>query len=525
MKVNKKILLYVLWLGCIFGGIYGFVKSTYSVSVDYYDRIHFISNGDAFVTFLNSDSADGVEKGPSPSETILLESQGKFALIDAGLANDGDSLNPNRANYVIDYLKEIGVKELEFVLITHVHYDHMGGANQIITNIPTKKLYVKSYYANDASTGTTKENNVKRWEKLYETASSQGIYQKINANFENKQLDLGNMSLFLYNTRNLQYYKACYGEDENINSIMTYITVNNKKIFLTGDIEKVENKNGNCSGVYGATCDEDTLMCANDGCTGGSITKCIVDKYNIKDLDLFKLPHHGYGSCDVDGILNPVSIVAGNWEEKIVYYYSGLTLSNGLKVGPVYNSSSCRAKYFSSYNVNDSEKKLYYVGDNNLIFDFTDGNMDIYTMTINETDSSVSFSDDVIVNKDRKQLSFLIKNLNVNNILEKINTEATVLVVDKDDNVKETTDLIKTGDKVQIYVSDELIEQYILVVKGDVTGDGVISLTDLQDIAKHFLGSKKIDKDEFISAGDMNSDNKISINDIIKLSKYMSNNS
>lgn len=353
------------------GGITASCNVYVESSSTVYDRIHFISNGNAFSTFLSSGDVDGKNTGPSPSEVILLESQGKFALIDSGLHNNhGDSLNEGRTDYVIEYLKKVGVKELEFMLITHVHYDHMGGATTIIKNVKTKKLYAKPYYGDEST------NDGKRWATLYDEAyTKQNIYQKINSDWENRQIELGNMDLFLYNTKNLQYYQACSEEDENINSIMTYITVNGRKIFLTGDMEKPSD--ASCKGVYNGTCDATSKTCSSLGCTKSSITACIVSEYNIENLDLFKLPHHGYGSCDVDGITmkSDGTLVATNWEDKVGYYYSGITV-NGSKVGPVYNSSSCRAKYFSSYTTEN--KRLYYVENRNLIFDFTNGDKKIY---------------------------------------------------------------------------------------------------------------------------------------------------
>ena len=334
-------------------------------SIKKFDRIHFIGHGTAFSSFVNGSNVSGT--GPSPSNTILLESNGKFALIDTGLANN-DSLNPNRTKNVVNYLKKVGVKELEFILITHVHYDHMGGATYILDNIPTKKLYMKVYYANDSSSGSAKTNNINRYNALYNKATSLGIFEKINANKEGNLITLGNMNINLYATKNMQYYEACYGEDENINSVITYITINGKKILLPADMEPTS-----------TTC----LKKFNSSCSGKSITQCVISKNNIKNIDLLELSHHGYSSCDINsGIiskLNPKNLVINNLEEKVKYYYSGITNSLGNKVGPVYGSStSCINKYFSGYATSDSNKNVFYVENNNLVFDFSNSTIKTY---------------------------------------------------------------------------------------------------------------------------------------------------
>lgn len=335
------------------------------VNVNNTAKIHFLGNGDSFSSFMNSSNVTG--GGPSPSETIILESNGKFALIDAGLSNSNAD-NPNRAKAIIKYLKRIGANELEFMLITHVHYDHMGGASYVLDNMKIKKLYSKVYYANDKSTGTTKSNNTKRYETLYNKAIEKNIFQKVNANLEGKSIDLGIMDIYLYATKNLLYYNECYNEDENINSIITYIVVNGKKILLTGDMEPTT-----------TTC----LKKFNSNCSGKSITECVVKTNNISKIDLLKLPHHGYSSCDINSNivskLSTKNIVIPNWSKKINYYYKGIENDNGVSIGPYYDGySSCRGKYFSSYSNSGSNRSSYYINEKNFVFDFSGDNMKVY---------------------------------------------------------------------------------------------------------------------------------------------------
>ena len=48
----------------------------------------------------------------------------------------------------MEYLKKLGVKELEFIILTHIHSDHVGGATYIMKNITTKKVYMKEFFTN-----------------------------------------------------------------------------------------------------------------------------------------------------------------------------------------------------------------------------------------------------------------------------------------------------------------------------------------------------------------------------------------
>lgn len=336
-----------------------------TVTVKDYDKIHFIGNGNAFTTFINGDKVSG--GGPSPSETVVLESNGKFALIDAGLPN-GVSGNKNRATNVVNYLKKIGATQLEFVIITHIHADHVGGANYIIGKIPAKKVYMKTYLGKDNASSSTITENFNRYNKLYNTAKSAGAFEEIDASSEGKTITLGSMQIKILAAKNIMRYSECQGDDENTNSIFTYITVNGKKIMMTGDAKAVS---------------EGCLKKFNPSCSGKSITECVINKNNINNIDILKVPHHGYISCDINsnivGKLQPKYIVVGNWQQKVEYYYYGVINSSGKKVGPLSTKAneSCVARHFKDYSIGGTNKRVVYVNNNNVVFDLTD-NIKVY---------------------------------------------------------------------------------------------------------------------------------------------------
>lgn len=99
------------------------------------------------IYFLNTGGADA----------ILIESDGKFALVDA--AEDSDNprgfpelIYDGTEDYVVDAVRKIAGDEkgkavLEFVLGTHSHSDHIGGFDTLILdeNITVKTAYIKKY--------------------------------------------------------------------------------------------------------------------------------------------------------------------------------------------------------------------------------------------------------------------------------------------------------------------------------------------------------------------------------------------
>ena len=67
------------------------------------------------------------------ADSILLECEDEFMLIDGGNRED--------SQLVVSYLEQQGVTELEAVVCTHAHEDHVGGLPGVLAVYPTKAVY------------------------------------------------------------------------------------------------------------------------------------------------------------------------------------------------------------------------------------------------------------------------------------------------------------------------------------------------------------------------------------------------
>ena len=81
--------------------------------------------------------------------------------------------------------------------------------------------------------------------------------------------------------------------------------------------------------------------------------------------------------------------------------------------------------------------------------------------------------------------------------------------------------LIGTGNKVNIYLDDELVVSYIAVVKGDTTGDGKVIVGDVAKLYQ-YLKKKITMEDHFVIAGNVvDVDNEIKVGDVAKLYQFV----
>ena len=70
-------------------------------------------------------------------DCILLECDGHAAMIDAGF--------DNTANDILSALADKGIDTLDFLLLTHMDKDHVGGADKFLENLTIGAVYTPDY--------------------------------------------------------------------------------------------------------------------------------------------------------------------------------------------------------------------------------------------------------------------------------------------------------------------------------------------------------------------------------------------
>ena len=200
------------------------------------------------------------------SDCILICSEGKYGIIDATLSS--------KASRVVKHLKELGVTELEFIIVSHNHGDHMGGYSKIAKEIPIKTMYVK--------------RTDKGYGDMVKTAKKHGT--TVISGKSLKPFDMGNIHFDFYSTKDYRYSGDF---NENVNCLGAVATVKGKKIYFAGDMQNDKNRK-----IYP---ERDTAK-------------------KIGKVNIYKCAHHCYSaqnnSTEAINALKPLSAVATNHKNR-----------------------------------------------------------------------------------------------------------------------------------------------------------------------------------------------------------------
>lgn len=156
-----------------------------------------------------------IDVGQGDSELIRLKDSGIDILIDAGTRSTKQEL--------ADYLKELGVDDIDILIGTHPHEDHIGGMAKIIEEFPIGTLYLPE--TSDEMTPTTKT-----YESLLDAVEKMDVTMR-TASAGDVLLEEGNISFKVLSPSHTDY--------DNLNdySIVTRLKVGDTAFLFQGDAE------------------------------------------------------------------------------------------------------------------------------------------------------------------------------------------------------------------------------------------------------------------------------------------------
>lgn len=166
-------------------------------------RVHFIDIGDGLC--------------------VLVESNGKFALIDTGKL--GTAINKGS----LEYIKSLGVEDIDYFIITHHHSDHNGECERFLNNFNVKNVYTRQPDWSKMPAVETGWQTKVYFDRFYNKLKSQG--KDFITPSERQTLWMSNeCALEIFNTGFNNY------AEYNDLSFGVLVRVGARRLFIAGDI-------------------------------------------------------------------------------------------------------------------------------------------------------------------------------------------------------------------------------------------------------------------------------------------------
>ena len=220
---NKKYIIYFLILTILHKSIYYFDSSFKIVLLD-------VGQGDSILI-----------RFPHNSSNILIDT--------GGIINSSYSILINKT---IPYLKSIGITNIDYLILSHGDYDHMGESINLVENFKVEKVIFNCGEFNELE------------QELIKVLDKKKIpyYSCV------KELNVDNNKLYSLNNKD-------YG-NENDNSSVIYTKLNNHKFLFMGD-------------------------------AGVGVEEDLIEKYNLQDIDVLKVGHHGSKTSSGKEFINEIN--------------------------------------------------------------------------------------------------------------------------------------------------------------------------------------------------------------------------
>ena len=231
-KYNKRCILYLLITILIIKIIPRFDSNFYAYYLD-------VGQGDSAILIY-----------PNKSKVVMLDTGGKLNYSEYEWMIS--SKKYNISDNVIKFLKSKGITKINYLILTHGDYDHIGEANNLVIKFKVEKVIFNC-----------------------------GSYN-----------DLEKELIKVLDKKNIKYY-SCIKE----------LNVDNNKLYFL-QTKEYDNENDNSNVIY-TELDGYRFMFMGDA--GVEKEKDILNKYNISGIDVLKIGHHGSKTSSSKEFINEIN--------------------------------------------------------------------------------------------------------------------------------------------------------------------------------------------------------------------------
>lgn len=198
---------------------------------------------DTYVYFIDVSQGDSALIVTKNNKSILVDTGGKLNYKNDNWKQKNKEFNL-MASSIIPFFKSIGLKKIDYLLITHGDADHAGYSIELLNNYKVMNKY----------TNKGRKNSL---EKKINISSLESKYLKID------DIEIYSLNDSIYN-------------NENKDSLVLLFKIYNYKFLFMADADKEVEKN-------------------------------IIKKYNLKNIDVLKVGHHGSKTSTDESFINEIT--------------------------------------------------------------------------------------------------------------------------------------------------------------------------------------------------------------------------
>ncbi len=198
---------------------------------------------DTYVYFIDVSQGDSALIVTKNNKSILVDTGGKLNYKNNNWKQKNKEFNL-MASSIIPFFKSIGLKKIDYLLITHGDADHAGYSIELLNNYKVMNKY----------TNKGRKNSL---EKKINISSLESKYLKID------DIEIYSLNDSIYN-------------NENKDSLVLLFKIYNYKFLFMADADKEVEKN-------------------------------IIKKYNLKNIDVLKVGHHGSKTSTDESFINEIT--------------------------------------------------------------------------------------------------------------------------------------------------------------------------------------------------------------------------
>jgi len=221
-----------------------------------YNVLNFDKNN--YVYFIDVGQGDSALIKTQNNKTILIDTGGKINYKVEKWKVRNKEFNLMTSNIIL-FFKSIGIKKIDYLLLSHGDEDHSGYALELINNFKVKNVIFNCGFYNE----------------LEKKIINKLIENNIDYSKCIDKLDIDNNKVYFLNTKDFN--------NENDNSSVIYTKIDNYNLLFMGDA---------------------SITTENE----------ILSKYKLSDIDIFKVGHHGSNTSSskqfIDKIKPKYSIIS-----------------------------------------------------------------------------------------------------------------------------------------------------------------------------------------------------------------------